>query len=314
MIKSKNLYMANFNCTFGDKHYPMLDYFEEIVLPAFMNKYKKVTSKNTFFFHNVKLVEYSKEQFALTGIIVKQTILEVKSLVDEKTQSIIKKDDKIPSDPFSYFILFLDTHRMVLVKNQSGSPTLKNFESLMNHNLREAAIEFAQNGDIIPISLNIGSLPSSSKVDEVLEKFLEIQSITLKIYPLNGDIDNVYGSLRTELETLEADEGFMTFKNPQNKEKVKNALKESKGIFRTTIRGKGLNGDKIKIDNDKVASVTPIEINEDLSIEENTNNILGIIKYKEELRELSEENRNKYNEKKTVLRRILTLFSSNIDM
>ncbi|MCC3668625.1 hypothetical protein [Terrisporobacter mayombei] len=314
MIKSKNLYMANFNCTFGDEHYPMLDYFEEIVLPAFINKYKKETSKNTFFFHNVKLVEYSKGQFALTGIIVKQTILEVKSLIDEETQSIIKKDDKIPSDPFSYFILFLDTHRMVLVKNQSGSPTLKNFESLSKYTLREASIEFAQDGDIIPISLNIGSLPSSSKVDEALAKILEIQEITLKIYPLNGDIDNVYGSVRTELERMGAAEGFTTFKRPQNRQEVSRALKESKGIFRTKIRGKGLKGEKITIDNDEVASVTPIEINEDVSIEENINNMLEEIQSKEELRELSEENRNKYEEKKTVLRRILALFNSNTTM
>lgn len=314
MIKSKNLYMANFNCTFGDEHYPMLDYFEEIVFPAFRNKYKKETSKNTFFFHNVKLVEYSKEQFALTGIIVKQTVLEVKSLIDEKTQDIIKKDDKIPSDPFSYFILFLDTHRMVLVKNQSGSPTLKNFESLSKYVLREAAIEFAQNGNIIPISLNIGSLPSSSKVDEALAKVLEIQEITLKIYPLNGDIDNVYGSVRAELERMGAAEGFTTFKRPQNRNEVKKALKESKGIFRTKIRGKGLNGEKITIDNDEVASVTPIEINEDVSIEENMNNMLEEIQGKEELRELSDANRNKYEEKKTILRRVLTLFNSNKTM
>lgn len=105
-MSQKNLYMANFNCTFGDNHLPMLDYFEEIVLPAFINGYEKKTSKNTFFFHNVEIVEYDKSKYALSGIIVKQTVLEIKSLIDEKTGNIIKKDDKIPSDPFSYFTIF----------------------------------------------------------------------------------------------------------------------------------------------------------------------------------------------------------------
>ncbi|MEG2362533.1 MAG: hypothetical protein RSC26_03430 [Terrisporobacter sp.] len=308
MIRQKNLYMANFNCTFGDDHSPMLDYFEKIILPSFTNDYKKITSRNTFFFYNVKIIEYLQGKFALSGIIVKKTILEVKSLHDEKTQNLIRKDERIPSDPFSYFTIFLDNHRMVLVKNQSGSPSLKDFERLSQYALKEAVIESESMNNKLTISLNIGSLPSSNKVDEAIDKIAEIQQVVLKLYPLNGDIDDLYGGLREELIKLGCDEGFATYKNPQNTSEVRNTLKQSKGIFKPTVRGKGRDGEKITITDNSVASVLPIRINEDVNIDENISNILDQVQDREELKELSNENRDKYEEKKNILEKLMDLF------
>ena len=34
-MNKKKLYIADFNCTFGEENYPLLEYFEEIVYPAF---------------------------------------------------------------------------------------------------------------------------------------------------------------------------------------------------------------------------------------------------------------------------------------
>lgn len=45
MINKKYLYLANFNCTFGDKNCPMLEYFEEIIYPAFTSGVKRKPSK-----------------------------------------------------------------------------------------------------------------------------------------------------------------------------------------------------------------------------------------------------------------------------
>lgn len=295
MIKQKNLYMANFNCTFGEENSPLLNYFEEIVEPAFFGDYEKTTSKNTYFFHNIKLNEYLPGKLAISGIIVKKTILEVKSLLDKETGNIIKKNDKIPSDPFSYFILFLENHRMVLVKNQAGSPNLKNFESLARHNLKEASIAYCGNiKNSIPVNLNIGSLPSEHRIDEELDKLAVINEMVLKLYPLNGDIDNVYGGLREELTKLGSPEGYSVTKSPKNVENVKETLKEGRGIFKATLKGKGIHGEKISIDNDSVAAIIPIHINEDMGIEENIENIFEEAEQREELKEMSEDNKNIY--------------------
>lgn len=295
-MSQKNMYMANFNCTFGDNYLPMLDYFEDIILPAFTDNYEKKTSKNKFFFHNVKIIEYSENKYALSGIIVKQTVLEIKSLIDDKTGDIIKKDDKIPSDPFSYFIIFLENHRMVLIKNQSGSPSLKDFERLSKYALKESC------DDDITINLNIGSIPSSSKVDEELSRIKNIQTVTLKLYPLNGDVDNIYGGLREELKEFGCDEGFTTFKNPKNPDEVKKTLISGKGIFKPTIVGRGDRGQKITITDYNVASILPIFIDENIGVDENIENIIEQVEDEKDLKELSEENKGKYSEKLGIIK------------
>ncbi|CEN80911.1 hypothetical protein [Paraclostridium sordellii] len=295
MIKQKNLYMANFNCTFGEENNPFLHYFEEIVRPAFFGGYEQATSKNTYFFHDVKLLQYKPEKYAISGIVVKKTQLEVKSLIDDETGNIIKKDDKIPSDPFSYFILFLENHRMVLVKNQSGSPNLKNFESLARHNLKEASIDYCRDiKTAISVNLNVGSLPSEQRVDEELDKLAVINQMVLKLYPLNGDIDNVYGGLREELAKLGSPEGYSVTKSPKNMKNVKETLIEGKGMFTATLKGRGINGEKISINNDSVAATIPIYIDEDGSINENISTVLHEAEQREELKEISEDNKNIY--------------------
>lgn len=304
MIRQKNLYMANFNCTFGDSYSPMLDYFEAIVWPAFTSGYEKETTrKNKYFFKNVNIIEVEKEKYAISGVIVKQTMLEIKSLVDPDTKNIIIKDDRIPSDPFSYFIIFLENHRMVLVKNQSGSPTLKDFESLAKYTLKKA--ELANNYEkAININLNVGSIPSSSKIEEQIARINYITDVTLKLYPLNGDIDNIYGGLREELKALGCDEGYTTYKRPKNLSEVEDILKQGKGIYNIKVRGKGINGEKVTITDNNTASVLPVDINEDENINQNIDRILTSIDDREELREISEENRLKYIEKLPIIKYI----------
>ncbi len=295
MIKQKNLYMANFNCTFGDDNKPLLSYFEEIVEPAFFENYVKQTSRNKYFFNNVKLVEYKPNKFAISGLIVKKTILEVKSLIDENTGNIIKKDERIPSDPFSYFIIFLENHRMVLVKNQSGSPDLTNFESLAKHTLKQASVDYCgSEKKYIKANLNVGSLPCSSKINEELEKMTVISEMILKLYPLNGDIDNAYGGLRRELSKLGCVEGISVSKSPKNRDAVKETLEQGRGLFRATVKGKGENNEKITITEGTVAAVIPVNINEDKDEDENIAEIFNLIENRAELQELSEENKNTY--------------------
>lgn len=194
---------------------------------------------------------------------------------------------------------------MVLVKNQSGSPSLKDFERLSKYALKEASY----NKDVT-INLNIGSLPSSSKIDEELSRIKTIQTVTLKLYPLNGDIDNIYGGLRNELKELGCDEGFTTFKNPKNQDEVKNTLIHGKGIFKPTVVGKGHSGEKVTITDHNVASVLPIFVDEGADIEENTKNIIKQVENEKDLHELSIENMKKYREKFGNLKKLFNILKN----
>lgn len=139
----------------------------------------------------------------LVGLIVKSTKLEVKSRIVEG--KLMKMDLEYPTDPYSYFAINLRNHRMVLVKNQSGSPTLRNFESTISILLKQfVRLNFPDKTkkDDIPIPhLNVVAIPNETKIDEELKNVKKINQIQLRFYPLNGDVIDDE-TIRDSQETL----------------------------------------------------------------------------------------------------------------
>ena len=131
MLIDKEAQVANFNVVFGENEEPMLNYFDTIIYPAFMSELKRKEKDAEYFFHGVQLLESGICGYVLVGKIVKKTTLEVYSDVDESGR-LIEKDERYSSAPYSTFAIYLKNHRMVLVKNQKGSPTLATFRSTAN--------------------------------------------------------------------------------------------------------------------------------------------------------------------------------------
>ena len=68
-MEEKLLYCANFNATFGDKELPMLEYFEEIIYPAFKSGFirGKEDTLPYYFFDNIVLKTYENDRVVLCG-------------------------------------------------------------------------------------------------------------------------------------------------------------------------------------------------------------------------------------------------------
>lgn len=306
MISRKNLYLANFNCTFGEKNYPMLKYFEEIIYPAFTSGIvRKPSYKNEYFFNKVELIEYSIGKFAIVGMIVKKTILERKSLIDEDG-SIDYRDDKIPSHPFSYFIIFLNNHRMVLVKNQSGSPDVKNFESMARFAISEriSDLNISQNDKVFEKgSVNVTDIPCNDTVKDKISSLSKINNITLTFYPLNGgDVptEGFYNMYREILESSGSEEGTMAIKNPrveseEDKQFISNMITQEGGMVKHTIKGKNLNGEPVKIKDNDMSEVISIELNDGEHINNNINRIVEVSNTREEITNIGDENARIYD-------------------
>ena len=62
-MDEKNMQFANFNITFGENNSPMLEYFENIVFPAFTGDYirGKRDELPRYFFENVQVKEIDDE-------------------------------------------------------------------------------------------------------------------------------------------------------------------------------------------------------------------------------------------------------------
>ena len=229
--------IANFNIVFGEEEKPMLDYFDTVIFPAFTSDIRKVSDGNEYLFMNVKISEDLGDNYILIGQFVKKTILEVKSDINEEGD-LIEKNEKYSSAPYSTFAINLMNHRMIYVPNQKGSPTLVNFRSavkyIINSYLKEKNRTLNENEKLEDAFINIVGIPSANSMDELLKNVEKINKLTLRFYPLNGDIDysEVFGVISRDMrETVDCKRGEIVFKSPKSIDGVQNIIEKAGGTI-----------------------------------------------------------------------------------
>jgi hypothetical protein len=266
--------IANFNIVFGENEEPLLNYFDTAIMPAFKNDFSSNRGNNEYNFLNVDVNDVGEDDYALTGIIVKKTTLEVKSKFDDKN-NLIATDEVYPSAPYSLFVIYLKNHRMVLVKNQKGSPDLKSFaatfKAVLNAYIRE---ENKRRRDLeneeIPVPvINIVGIPMKASIEESLERVSKINKLTLKFYPLNGDLDlsDIFEGMTTDLrKKVGSKTGSVVLNSPTSISGVVDVITAAQGtiepvfnvIFPDRSKGRITNGTlsesmDILIDNDSIS-------------------------------------------------------------
>lgn len=302
LINQKSSYIANFNLTFGTEDMPMLTHFENIILPAFTKNIReenrKKNKKTSFFFEQVKLTNI-KGEFVLAGLIVKSTTLEVKSRVIDG--ELVRTNEVYPTDPYSYFLINLKNHRMVLTKNQNGSPTLNNFSStakeVLNNFIREQNSKSEKDQKLPFANLNVVAVPFKGAIDDELKRVKKINKVTLRFYPLNGDIiDNeTVDELTETLRKLGSKTGLVQYNTPTNNENVAKVIKDTKGLMKPSVNVTFRNGTSGTLKDDSFTEVMSIPLNEDETFLQNIDVIAGKVINEEEFNETSEENKNIYD-------------------
>lgn len=128
---SKTLYLevANFTLRFGYK-LVLLDMLQEIVIPAFVSNWSRESRSSTLLFHDVKLVNTTRDgrDFpAIAGRIVKLMTVGRQRLFDRERNELIDEPIDFPSSPASMFVLILETHKLLYVKEEPNSPGIEAF-------------------------------------------------------------------------------------------------------------------------------------------------------------------------------------------
>ncbi|GGC97817.1 hypothetical protein [Pontibacillus salipaludis] len=300
MKENKDGFIANFNCTFGDEDKPMLNYFEEIILPAFKKGYVRKKKGNSFTIENVHLT-MQNGIFMLVGLFVKSTFLEVRSRRDENG-NLQRTEDNIKADPYSYFIINLKNHRMALVKNQKGSPSLSEFGDVAEYYLKNFVRETnkANKGtdtkELPKPNLHVVAVPLNGKIKEELNKVEKIQRAVFRFYPLNGDIpqNEIVNELRSQLPDFESKSGNVQINSPKNIDKVGETLEETKGLVKPSIAAEYPDGTTRTLNDENFTERATFSVEDSLSFNDNLSTIAGKAISKNEFKETSEENKNIY--------------------
>jgi len=301
----KKVSIANFNTVFlsNDKEHPLLDYFDTILMPALKSNIVREINGDKYFFMNIQVLTDASGNYVLIGLIVKKTILEVKSDINEEGE-LIELNNKYPSAPFSTFTIYLKNHRMIYVENQKGSPKLSSFRSTIKYTVdkfvREQNILLQSNNqEKLPIPLvNVVGIPPRKNIEKELKEVSKIYSLTLRFYPLNGDgdidfSDTFKGLSRDLRKVIGSKNGEIIYKSPKNIQGVINLLAQTEGTVEPIIKVQYENKTKRTIRNDELTETLDININGE-TLDSEIHNILTESQKIESLNYTSEENESIY--------------------
>lgn len=186
--------ILNFNLTFGIDNEPMLKHFEDIVYPAFKKGYKKYFNydKSYYEFMEVELKEFDN-RIALTGTLMKKA--EIKDITEPGEGDVVKqKNNSLTLYPVSYFIIFLDNHRMIYLKNQPESPNYIAFNSAVRFVLKKyvkdmnkSYVEAKKDKKMPYPIIDITHIPNKDTIRKKLRNVKKINSLTLKLFIPNAE-------------------------------------------------------------------------------------------------------------------------------
>lgn len=278
MKRNLHLEFWNFVCHFGD--HKLLDFYNEMVHPAFFEKYIRSHGKTDWFFHDVRFIEANIGEGTLPfiyGKIVKDTSIERNQVYEN--DELKSAHLSVPTAPSSIFMLSLIDHRIFFIKEHPDSPSMDNFKvtiekfielsrkKLIDNDYEAHKIERSEHGGAIKkvtkkslqvrypeAEIEVIPLSSDADIDEFIRNMKTINLIKLKLVLPNSEADTngFFNSLRNETKKMGTNSSDLSFgKNkksttlphPKVATLAKEARKDENIII--TLHGTDMHDDKM---------------------------------------------------------------------
>ncbi|MCU6328529.1 hypothetical protein KSU19_12785 [Enterobacter quasiroggenkampii] len=293
MVFVKKLEFGNYTLRFGEE--VLLDYYDDIVFPSFleMNHIRKFGDKSEFFFIDTECVVLNPQNdppvLGIKGRIVKNTVLSRDQIFDGSV--LVEDHDEMETAPSSFFLLILNTHRLILCQEVANAPTIQNFQSTSQYCLNKqyenyinelylAEVEFReQNPDLPRITkkslreetpapkLRVTTLTDAQTLEDFINSFEKINNVTVKLLPTNQeeiDNDSFWDAVNSASESTGSNNTTMRFSNNSqglNAEPVLEQLTSATKLANSAINIKGYDdgGEYLKGDNNTFSLTSEIE-------------------------------------------------------
>lgn len=264
----KKVEVANFNVVFMEKENeaPLLKYFDSIVMPALKSGIKRVDGDTSYLFTDIEIIKDTENDYVLVGNIVKKTVIEIKSDLDS-VGNLVDKDDRYSAAPYSAFAIYLKNHRMIFVPNQKGSPTIKTFSAVVKYVLSQYIKQYNAGQEdeqkYLPYPyISIVGIPMRGKIEKALQDVYKIRKLTLRFYPLNGDLEfgELFGGVITDMRRRSnTKNGEVVLRSPQNVNGVIEIIEQSSGTVKPIIEVTYPDKSKGKITEDTISERMEME-------------------------------------------------------
>lgn len=280
MADEKILEIGNLTCRFGGE--VLLDRLGDVVAPAFLDSaLVRSYSSTSYFFLDVSVVDLGKidgESYkGIAGRIVKDTSL-VREQIYMPGEGLKKNRKKLKTAPSSLFVLILNNHRLLFLKEMADAPTMQSFRSTLIYFLNEkhkvlinskfelikekekgiSWSEKTKKADLFKQlprpTLEIVPLSSGSSISAFIDRYQKIKSLEFFFTDRNHELDDsgFYRALQQKQEKL----GDAKLRFSDKEGLAKNAVKSEvvsateAGNQKVKISGIDKGGDKLEGNNE----------------------------------------------------------------
>ncbi|WP_420347214.1 hypothetical protein [Pelagibius sp.] len=280
------LSFANFICRFGESG-EMLDYLEEIVLPAFTDDTMVRTYGETteYFLLNSKLeiLEQKKQLvLAIAGQFVKDTSLR-RTQIFEEGKGLRQDEAEIQSSPSAFFVLILNNHKLLYLPETPHAPDVKAFSSTIGSFLRakhkkyidelyqagkataEKISKKALREEHPKPSLVVVPLASRSSIDDFLHQYKTLRLVELTLLRPNQEIQGGewWQQLRDKNHAIGAEKTKIVHRNPKGlqADEASKEIHDAAAAGNQTVKldGKDRQGNILRGNNESFRYSVPIE-------------------------------------------------------
>lgn len=275
--------MGNLVCKFGSKN--LLDYFDTVVYPAFFDEeLVRKYSDTSYFFNKVDIVTV-EGRVLLVGRFIKDTLLKREQIYSSQSKGLIEDHEELQSSPSAIFVLVLDVHRLIYLKEVSHAPSLDSFKSTVENFIKVKHKEFidrlAEESkaageritkkqlmiDHLPPSLELIPLTSARSVEEFVKQYEVLSSVTYKFSDRNDEQDNegFFRAIQKQKDEVGSKTTIVKHSNTQGLDKdtiigeVQAAT--AQGTQKVVMVGKDSSGTTVKGDNRDFQLKTTVEVN-----------------------------------------------------
>lgn len=283
--KTLNMEMANLVCRFGgDK--VLLDLEEEVVLPSFFDDSMiRIYDKTSYFFYDVEAVKFKEKDqtvVCIAGRFIKDTTLEREQIFDRK-KGIIQDSDTMRSSPSSIFLLILNNHRLIYVKETKNAPSKETFKSTLLSFIKikheqfinkEYEVNNVENTkkitkkslyDTYPKpSLDLIPLTSSESIESFIRNYETLKYIEISLSDRNDENDNdpFFEQLQKRKDSLGSDKTVVQHRNAKglDKERAISEVREAtaQGNQKVKLNGVDSEGDVLRGNNEEFQLRKPL--------------------------------------------------------
>lgn len=285
--KNKNLEFANFICKFGDEK-NLLDLAIDIVIPAFISpELERPITDARYFFIETQVIELEPilgsefPTFAIIGRFVKDTTLSREQIFDGANRRLVTDIRQIKSAPSSLFVLLLNTHKLLFVRETKNAPGIASFETTIKYFLKVKHQEFIRRilsadeegllsgRDLLEQypkpTIEVIPLATGGTLEDFIERFSTLENVRIKLVKPNNDLDNndFFPLFRQSGDDLNSKNTVLEYENKEEgliKEaavvKLRDAVQQ--GNSRISFVGKDSQGEVLKGNNDKFKVYVPL--------------------------------------------------------